>query len=88
MAGESPLASVEQIEPDREMGETMMMGLRLSEGVAAQTFQRRFQRTLSQVYGQELEQLKAANLIEWDGQHVHLTARGRLLGNQVFARFL
>jgi oxygen-independent coproporphyrinogen-3 oxidase len=87
-AGESPVADMEQMGLDREMGETMMMGLRLSEGVATRVFQRRFQRTLMQVYGQELEELEAANLIEWDGQRVRLTARGRLLGNQVFVRFL
>jgi len=88
MADEVPEAGAEEVDLVREMGETMMMGLRLSEGVTAQTFQRRFQRTLSQVYGQELGELEAAGLIEWDGQRVRLTARGRLLGNQVFARFL
>ena len=87
-AGEAPKASAEEINLAREMGETMMMGLRLSEGVTAQRFQHRFHQTLSQVYGQELGDLVAAGLIEWDGQRVRLTARGRLLGNQVFARFL
>jgi oxygen-independent coproporphyrinogen-3 oxidase len=87
-ADDSPVANVEHIELGREMGETMMMGLRLSEGVAIRGFQRRFQRTLTQVYGRELEELEAAHLIEWDGQRVRLTARGRLLGNQVFVRFL
>jgi oxygen-independent coproporphyrinogen-3 oxidase len=87
-AGDSPGADVEHIELGREMGETMMMGLRLREGVAIREFQRRFQRTLTQIYGRELEELEAAHLIEWDGQRVRLTARGRLLGNQVFARFL
>jgi oxygen-independent coproporphyrinogen-3 oxidase len=70
------------------MGEMMMLGLRLSEGVGAAAFRARFGRDLEQVYGRPLEELAAAGLIQWDGQRARLTARGRLLGNRVFARFL
>jgi oxygen-independent coproporphyrinogen-3 oxidase len=40
------------------------------------------------MYGPELDELRALGLVEWDGRLVRLTARGRLLGNQVFVRFL
>jgi oxygen-independent coproporphyrinogen-3 oxidase len=43
---------------------------------------------LEAVFGSELAELCAAELLEWDGRRLRLTARGRLLGNQVFARFL
>ncbi len=87
-AGESPQAAAEEIGPAQAMGETMMLGLRLSEGVGAAAFRARFGRDLDQVYARPLEELAAAGLIQWDGQRARLTARGRLLGNQVFARFL
>jgi len=87
-AGESPQAAAEEISPAQAMGETMMLGLRLSEGVGAEAFRARFGRDLEQVYARPLEELAAAGLIQWDGQRARLTARGRLLGNQVFARFL
>jgi oxygen-independent coproporphyrinogen-3 oxidase len=87
-AGKSSQAGVEEIDPALAMGETMMLGLRLREGVSARVFRERFGRELAQVYGQALDELTAAGLVEWDGRRVCLTARGRLLGNQVFARFL
>jgi oxygen-independent coproporphyrinogen-3 oxidase len=87
-AGESPQADAEEISPDQAMGEMMMMGLRLSEGVSAAAFWQRFERKLDEVYARELEELVAQKLVQWDGECVRLTARGRLLGNQVFARFL
>ena len=87
-AGRAPEAGAEEIDLAQEMGETMMLGLRLREGVSASTFQARFSQALDAVYGQELDELMAQGLIRWDGQRVRLTARGRLLGNQAFARFL
>jgi oxygen-independent coproporphyrinogen-3 oxidase len=87
-AGESPEESGEEIGPDRAMGETMMLGLRLREGVSAGAFGARCGRELGEVYGQELEELTADGLLEWDGRRARLTGRGRLLGNQVFVRFL
>jgi oxygen-independent coproporphyrinogen-3 oxidase len=86
--GQTPEGGSEEISPTQAMGETMMLGLRLREGVSAAAFQDRFGRRLDEVYGRELGELAAHGLIEWDGQHARLTARGRLLGNQVFARFL
>jgi oxygen-independent coproporphyrinogen-3 oxidase len=65
-----------------------MLGLRLSEGISATAFQERFGRSLEAVFGPELAELSAAELLEWDGHRLRLTPRGRLLGNQVFARFL
>jgi oxygen-independent coproporphyrinogen-3 oxidase len=87
-AGQSPQAGAEEIDPALAMGETMMLGLRLHEGVSAGAFRGRFGRELAQVYRQALDELAATGLVEWDGRRVRLTARGRLLGNQVFAQFL
>ena len=87
-AGQSPEAGGETIGPAQAMGETMMLGLRLNEGVGAAAFGARFGYALDAVYGPELEALVTEGLIEWDSARVRLTARGRLLGNQVFARFL
>lgn len=87
-AGELPVAEKEEITGRLEMGETMMLGLRLAEGVNDHRFRARFGRGLSDVFSQQLTELVRLGLIEWDGQNARLTARGRLLGNLVFARFL
>ena len=87
-SGETPVADVEEIDRRMEMGETMMLGLRLAEGVDAARFQARFGRGLEQVFGAELVELRELGLLEWGGRVARLTARGRLLGNRVFARFV
>jgi oxygen-independent coproporphyrinogen-3 oxidase len=70
------------------MGETMMLGLRLAEGVCAAQFEERFQEPLASVFGDQLSELRSLGLLGWDGLVARLTSRGRLLGNQVFARFI
>ncbi len=87
-SGETPVADVEEIDRRMEMGETMMLGLRLAEGVSDARFQARFGRELEQVFGAELAELRELGLLEWDGCVARLTARGRLLGNRVFVRFV
>jgi len=79
---------VEVIDPQLEMGETMMLGLRLAEGVRARRFEQRFGRSLVDVFGGELDELRGLDLVTWDGVVARLTARGRLLGNRVFERFI
>jgi oxygen-independent coproporphyrinogen-3 oxidase len=76
-----------------ELSEFMMTGLRLTgEGVSAATFSRRFGRDLQDVFGKEIQDLTELGLLEIAGPPaasvLRLTRRGRLLGNQVFVRFI
>ncbi|MBI2965111.1 MAG: radical SAM family heme chaperone HemW [Chloroflexi bacterium] len=82
------LESVEAIAPPLEMAETMMMGLRLDDGIDAQAFRDRFGVAVDTVYGSEIRELVGLGLIEFDMRGVRLTARGQLLGNEVFQRFM
>ncbi len=84
-------ATVEAHAIDRpaEIGETMMMGLRLTrEGVSDQDFTRRFGQSLSEVFGPQVNKFTGLKLLEWEGDRLRLTQRGRLLGNQVFMEFI
>lgn len=83
-----PTGNVEEIDERLEMGETMMLGLRLAEGVSTHRFDRRFGEPLGEVFGTELDDLHRLGLLGWDGSVARLTQRGRLLGNLVFARFV
>ena len=91
-AADAPLASrsreVEEIDRQMEMGETMMLGLRLAEGVGAERFEARFGVRMVDVFGEELSGLQKVGLLGWDGAVARLTERGRLLGNRVFERFV
>lgn len=86
--GAMPLAEAETLSRPVDMGETMMLGLRLAEGVTEARFRERFGVSLVEVYGDVLTQLAEAGLLMWDQTRVRLTQRGRLLGNRVFAEFL
>ena len=79
-----------------DMSEFMMTGLRLTqEGVSSLEFEKRFNRKLDDVFGKEIQELLNLGLIEMQTSEVsetsevyRLTKRGRLLGNQVFMRFV
>ena len=79
-----------------DMSEFMMTGLRLTqEGISDQVFQKRFGESIQNVFGKEINNLLKLGLIEKQtsdfsekSEVFRLTKRGRLLGNQVFMRFV
>ena len=79
--------TVEYIDRRLEMAETMMLGLRLDSGVGNAAFARRFGVAPADVYPDTVEELQTAGLLALTEGCVRLTARGRLLGNEVFGRF-
>jgi oxygen-independent coproporphyrinogen III oxidase len=85
--------------PREDMQETMMTGLRLTqEGVSVQIFRERFGVDLMEAFGKEINELVTLGLLEWADtgsaktanarRVIRLTEHGRLLGNQVFLRFV
>jgi oxygen-independent coproporphyrinogen-3 oxidase len=83
--------NVTPIDRQTEMQETMMLGLRLvGEGVSEERFEARFGESMQKVFAEEIEELERKGLLEWvaDGQVLRLSKAGRLLGNQVFMRFV
>ncbi len=83
-----PLLEEETISGALERGETMMMGLRLAEGVTEARFRRRFGVGFAETFGGVIERFGRLGLLSWDGRRLRLTAAGRLLGNPIFAEFL
>jgi len=86
--GESPVDSVEEIDRALAMAETMILGLRLDEGVDVDGFHERFGCAPDDVFRSQLAELVDADLIVAEGRTIRLTLRGRFLGNEVFCRFL
>jgi len=75
--------------PQDDMGEFMLTGLRRTrEGVSADTFRERFGQEMEAVFGTEIEDLIQLGLLAKQAERLVLTRRGRLLGNQAFARFV
>ena len=71
----------------------MMMGLRLTnEGVGKEIFRARFDAELENIFQNEIGELMRYGLLEWGNfeaeENLRLTKQARLLGNQVFQRFV
>lgn len=87
-AGRRPIAVTTPLSHADLCAETMFMGLRLNAGVSLAHFRARCGVDLNAVYGPTLAELTDLGLLERDATAVRLTPRGRMLGNQVFERFV
>ena len=70
------------------MAETMMMGLRLNDGVADAAFRERFGESIADAFPDPTAECIELGLLEWAGGALRLTEDGRLLGNEAFSRFV
>jgi len=78
----------EEINPELELAETVILGLRLGEGIDLDGIHRRFGIDILVHYRPQVEEMVDAGLLEQADGHVKLTRHGRLLSNEVFWRFL
>jgi oxygen-independent coproporphyrinogen-3 oxidase len=79
---------VEEPSPELARADTMIMGLRLNEGVSPAEFQRRFGAGAADAYAPVFAELISLGLLERCDGRLRLTDRGRLLANEVFTRLL
>jgi oxygen-independent coproporphyrinogen-3 oxidase len=87
-SGGEAVAGREGIDRATEMSETMILGLRLREGVSFCDFQERFCAAMEGLFADQIQELTDLGLVEVNRSAIRLTGRGRLLGNEVFERFL
>ncbi|MFH0941477.1 MAG: radical SAM family heme chaperone HemW [Chloroflexota bacterium] len=78
----------EAISPELELAETIILGLRRCEGIDINTMTQQFDIDIRTRYQKPFEEMTGAGLLEQTGERIRLTRRGRLLGNEVFWRFL
>jgi oxygen-independent coproporphyrinogen-3 oxidase len=78
----------ERVSREQEIADTLMLGLRLTSGIQRRSFRTRFDMEPEQIYDYEIQELKKLGLLETDSVGIRLTDKGRLLGNEVFERFL
>ncbi len=87
-SGRLPVDMDEEIGPDLELAETVILGLRLNEGINYRDIWRSFGIDSLRHYRHRIRELIENGLLESDGSYLRLTRRGRLLSNEVFWRFL
>lgn len=78
----------ETVWPRAALEESLFLGLRLNNGVDLAVLEGRFGATVVDEFRTAVEGLVDAGLLESTGTQVQLTARGRLLSNEVFERFI
>jgi oxygen-independent coproporphyrinogen III oxidase len=82
-------SNVESLAPTVQMGETMMLGLRLlQDGIDSAAFATRHQITLDEAYGETIAEMVSLGLMERTTHGVRLTSRGLMVANDVCVRFL
>ncbi len=86
--GEMAIDFVEATTEAMSMSETMMLGMRLAKGIRFADFEARFGNTIDEIYGDEVDSMLSLGLIEQYDEGIALTCRGKLLGNEVFERFI
>ncbi|MBZ0307806.1 MAG: radical SAM family heme chaperone HemW [Anaerolineae bacterium] len=81
--------SIQPIDRDDEMFETVMLRLRLlREGLPRVIFEQRFGQSLESRYGKIIHKLKSQGLLEEKADTLYLTPQARLISNRVFEAFL
>jgi oxygen-independent coproporphyrinogen-3 oxidase len=81
-------SSLTLVDRQAAIEESFFLGLRMNRGVSLDELSNRFGKGLIHEYGSSIAELKAAGLLGEASNRLHLTARGRLLSNEVFGRFL
>jgi oxygen-independent coproporphyrinogen-3 oxidase len=85
----SPAApEITWLAPARQHEEVWFLGLRMNAGVDVATLTQEFGREMMEPALQTVERLVNDGLLTFDGERVRLTARGRLIANDVFQEFL
>ena len=76
------------VDAQAALEESFFLGLRVNRGVSLQQLQHQFGENALREHRRTVEELGEAGLLNQDAECLRLTARGRLLSNEVFARFL
>ena len=68
--------------------ETMMLGLRLNEGISDKQFRKRLGTSMFTVFEKEIRKLVESGLITNNNRCLKLTRKGKLLANEVISQFV
>ena len=80
--------NIEKLKTEDMYAEFMFMGLRMTNGIEKQRFFERFNKSVFDVYGNEIKHLKELNLINETDTNIMLTEKGVDVSNTVFEKFI
>ena len=84
-----PTAGSERVdEPEKALGEALMLGLRLREGVSLGRLAQECGADPEDAFGELFRELENAGLLARENGYLRLSGKGTLLANQVLAKFI
>jgi oxygen-independent coproporphyrinogen III oxidase len=86
--GERPIAERHTVSRYEACEDTMMLGLRLCEGVSNARFSERHGVSIESIFGTQIQRLMQNGLLEWHGQYLRLTDAAWPVANLVFEQFV
>ena len=81
------VADSEDIDLAKAAGESMFLGLRMTEGVSSEIFRNRFGKTPVELYPQ-ISTWREGQLIEEEAGFLRLTSKGLMVANSIFVQFM
>ncbi|MGH9172723.1 MAG: coproporphyrinogen-III oxidase family protein, partial [Vicinamibacterales bacterium] len=88
LAGQSPIAETERLEPEDRARELLVIGLRTCGGVDRDDFRRRTGFDLHALAGEAIRKHQSFGLLEDDARRLRLTREGRFVADSVIVDLL
>jgi oxygen-independent coproporphyrinogen-3 oxidase len=88
LAGQSPVAEVDELSPRERASELLVVGLRRLQGVHRTVFVARSGFTIDELAGKTIERFVAQGLLSDDGQTVQLTRAGLFISDSLWPELL
>jgi len=86
--GGSALEFRERLSPRAALGEALMLGLRLTEGIDVEDYGNKYGIDFNREYGSTVKELCEEGLLEMEGRCLRLSRSGILLSDEVFIRLV
>ena len=81
-------ADTEEVTQELAEADSLILGLRLTEGVSLDAYRQRFGVDIGARHAATIARLAGFGLVEMSADRLRLTPKGQLLGNEVFQSFL
>ncbi len=88
LAGQSPVAEWEQLDPEDRAREQLVFALRRLEGVDPNRFQRETGFGVAELLGESLHRYRQLGLLDFDETHLRLTRAGLLVSDSLWPEVL
>jgi oxygen-independent coproporphyrinogen III oxidase len=85
---ETAVEHSETLKPRQAMGETIMLGLRLLQGISIHKFEKRFQVSFINLFKKTIQSLKEKELILIEDNYLRLSQKGLFLTDSVILEFI